>query len=169
MKLKRQTTHFGPSSHIHLPEVLRGLKVDEVMEVCQSVTGPKSSDSRSVSGRAPQLMETNFPRRPELQYDGDGGVVGFELAEEVDAGAVGEHEIAEDDVGRVPGEGGAAVADGSGGLDVPAVFFEDDGEEVTERRFVVDDEEVHGGRLSPLPIDDQLGFSAFATPSRPKA
>src|SRR5256885_1978017 len=38
------------------------------------------------------------------------------------------------------------------GFDAAAFFFEDDGQEVAQRRFIVDDEEVHGGRLyEPFP------------------
>ena len=41
-----------------------------------------------------------------------------------------------------------ASASDAGRLDAPPVLLEDDGEEVAQRRFVVDDEEVHGRGLS---------------------
>ena len=53
-------------------------------------------------------------------------------------------------------------------VDVPRLLLEDDGEKVAEGRFVIDDEEVHGGRLSlrlrdseQIPLLEQGGIEAF--------
>ena len=39
------------------------------------------------------------------------------------------------------------LGNGAGGFDAPSFIFKDDGEEIAQRRLVVDDQEVHGAGL----------------------
>ena len=97
--------------------------------------------------------------------DGDRRVLALDLAQEIEPRAVGEHEIAQHEIGLALLQHRARVRHRRRGFDAAAFFFEDDGQEVAQRRFVVDDEEVHGGRLyEPFRVD--LALHCFALGAR---
>ena len=80
--------------------------------------------------------------------DGRGAFLRFHIVQQIHSGGVGQHEIAEDDVGLSFRDRDARIGDRCGGLDTPAFFLEHDAEKVAERSLVIDDQKVHGGRLS---------------------
>ena len=75
------------------------------------------------------------------------GVGRFDVAQQVDAGAVGQHEIAEDEVRLVLRHRRARLGQRAGRLDAPSFFLKDDGEEIAQRRLVVNDQQIHGARF----------------------
>ncbi len=79
-----------------------------------------------------------------------GGVLSLDLLEKVDPRSVRQHQIAEHHVGLVLLYRRARIGKRGSRLDVPSLFLENDGKEITQRRLVIDDQQVHGGdyRLS---------------------
>ena len=104
-----------------------------------------------VEGFAEVVVGTEFEADDAVDFfaaggeheDGDIGVAA-EFAADFVAGALGHHEVEDDEVGVVcagDGEGLLAVV---GGDDVEAFFFEVEGEELADGRFVVGDQDgVH--------------------------
>ena len=85
------------------------------------------------------------------------GLCAFDVADQIDARAVRQHEIAQDDVRLAALNRRPGLRHRRRRLDLPPLLLEHDAEEVAERRFVVDDEQVHTrilaratGKLEPL-------------------
>jgi hypothetical protein len=77
-------------------------------------------------------------------HEGDGRAVPFHIADEVDARAVGKHEIAQDHIRLEALDRQPRLFERAGCVDFPAFFLEYDREEVAQGSFVIDDEQVHG-------------------------
>ena len=76
-------------------------------------------------------------------HEGNGRAAGLDVPDEVDAGAIGQHEVAQHDVRLGPRNGRMRLFERGRGLHAPPLFLEDDRQKVPQRRLVIDDQQIH--------------------------
>lgn len=76
--------------------------------------------------------------------EGLGGVEGADAGEEFEAGDAGEAEIEENEIGGMPAVEGEAAGAVGGAVDGPAFFLEEEGDDIGDVGFVLDEQEGDG-------------------------
>ncbi len=88
-----------------------------------------------------QSVDRGLGRRVRGDHDdGHRWVLRLDLPQQLQSRTVGEHQVAEDQVGLLLLQHRAAIRKRRRGLDAPAVLFEHDAEEVAKRRLIIDDQ-----------------------------
>ena len=94
-----------------------------------------------VEGAGLERLDSRFRRGVGRDHDdGDRRILRFGLAQQLEARAVGEHQVAQDEVGLVFLQSRASIGEGGSRRDAATVLFENSAQEVAKRHLVIDDQ-----------------------------